>query len=220
MARPKSDQIPIGQIKWTTKLTCDTLDWKFCYSLSDKCKKEARASFFQYQIPHRTIMTDKKIHQFNLRKKRSLRCVSRSGNHITSLIWLPYGDEFLARNWKMLSQNFTSTIYLDKISVLIGNPRNEHVVNALMIITKHEIFNVSVKALLSILDIWSQYLKSTYKLRFIWVQSRTSWPKCLENGLPFTMFWYLCKNQIHILCMLFVKRTIYANGTINYKKTV
>ena len=120
--------------------------------------------------------------------QRSLRCMSRSGNYITCLIWLPYGDKFLARNWKMLSQNFTSTIYLDKISVLIGNPRNEHIVNALMIITKHEIFNVSVKALLSILDIWSQYLKSTYKLRFIWVQSRTSWPKCLEKGLPFTMF--------------------------------
>ena len=60
--------IPIGQQKWITNLNLtENEDWKYLYNLAENCKLNATTIFFQYQMLHRTIMTNRKLCQFNLR---------------------------------------------------------------------------------------------------------------------------------------------------------
>ena len=59
--------IPIGQFKWSIELTPQQIDWNFCYNMTHKLKLNARTKFFHYQVLHRTVMTNRKLHQFNLR---------------------------------------------------------------------------------------------------------------------------------------------------------
>ena len=63
----KGDQ-PIGQIRWTEKLELplDT-NLNTLYDMGEKCKLNIRSKFFQYQVLNRSIMTNRKLFQFNMR---------------------------------------------------------------------------------------------------------------------------------------------------------
>ena len=67
----------------------------------------------------------------------------------------------MSYNW--LSQNLTSTIHLDKTSVLLGNTRNEYIVNALIITTKHEIYKCKCKETIINMIQLKMYLKGKWK---------------------------------------------------------
>ena len=64
----RNQDIPIGQSKWIEKLVIrDDTNWKSLYTMADKCKLNIRSKFFQYQVLHRTIITNRKLLQFNMR---------------------------------------------------------------------------------------------------------------------------------------------------------
>ena len=44
-----------------------------------------------------------------------------------------------------LATKLTCTLHFDKTSLLLGNPNNDHIINTLIMITKHEIFNAKCK---------------------------------------------------------------------------
>ena len=50
---------PTAQHKWDLEYGVN--GWKFLYQLSHKCKFNARIIYFQYQILHRSLVTDKKL---------------------------------------------------------------------------------------------------------------------------------------------------------------
>ena len=56
---------PTAQDKWDLEYGVN--DWKFLYQLSHKCKFNARIIYFQYQILHRSLVTNKKLEQFGIR---------------------------------------------------------------------------------------------------------------------------------------------------------
>ena len=64
----RNKNIPIGQNKWNEKLELDNeTNWKPLYTMADKCKLNIRSKYFQYQVLHRTIVTNRKLLQFNMR---------------------------------------------------------------------------------------------------------------------------------------------------------
>ena len=135
------DHVPIGQQKWVAELALtETEDWCFLYALPTACKLNPNTIFFQFQILHRTIMTNKKLHQFNLRENELCdECHSIEDiSHLffdcptITILWNSI------KNW--LNNNTNQTNYFDKKSILLGNRNNEPIINTLIIITKHEIY--------------------------------------------------------------------------------
>ena len=100
----------------------------------------ARTRFFHFQTMHRTVMTNKKLYQFNMRDN-ALCDVCQEQETISHLLYECPNIRIL---WQELQEwlgiNLTSTLHFDKTSVLLGNQNNEHITNTLIIITKHEIF--------------------------------------------------------------------------------
>ena len=156
----KSKKTPIGQTKWDIEFTHDNaLEWKFFYNISYKCKLDPRTRFFNYQVLHRSLMNNTKLHQFNLRNDDQCDTCGATETipHLlydcqnATNIWHELG------NW--LSKYLSSTIHLDKISVLLGNTRNEYIVNALIITRRYEIYKCKCKDTI----IYMLQLKNVFK---------------------------------------------------------
>ena len=140
-----SSTVPIRRTKWDDELDNNQPEnWKFRHTLPPKCKIDAHTRFSHFQVVHRTPMTNKKLHQFNLRNNNL--CTSCKTKTISHLL---YECNKVNDLWQEIQtwmvNNFTSTIYLDKKSVLIGNAKNEPIINTLSMIAKHEIFKSKCK---------------------------------------------------------------------------
>ena len=58
---------PISQQRWSEELNiAEEINWPFSYMLPFKCRLNARIKYFQYQINHRSLITNKKLFQFEL----------------------------------------------------------------------------------------------------------------------------------------------------------
>ena len=59
--------VPKGQVKWSEELNLhiDT-NWEPIYSRAQKCNLNARIKFFNYQILHRSLATNKKLMVFGI----------------------------------------------------------------------------------------------------------------------------------------------------------
>ena len=61
------DDIPISQTRWNEEYdNAINIDWAFSFALPFRCRLNARVKYFQYQVLHRTLITNKNLHQFNL----------------------------------------------------------------------------------------------------------------------------------------------------------
>ena len=49
---------PLGQQKWEIELEKNNLDWKFLYCVTTNCKMNIRSKYFQFQILHRSRVTN------------------------------------------------------------------------------------------------------------------------------------------------------------------
>ena len=57
----------IGQSRWITELALDSeIKWDKLFTMAKQCNSNANVKFFNYQISHRTLLTNKKLHQFIL----------------------------------------------------------------------------------------------------------------------------------------------------------
>ena len=64
---------PPGQVKWEVELGIrNEEDWKCLYRIPIKCKLNARSRYLQFQILHRTLVTNRKLLQFGI--KDSEKC--------------------------------------------------------------------------------------------------------------------------------------------------
>ena len=136
---------PIGQFKWAVELVPQRIDSNFCYTIAYKYKLNARTQFFHYQVLHRTVMTNKKFYQFNLRPNDQCD-VCKVTDTISHLLYHCHNAiELWHQLFTWLGRNLNSTFYTDLPSTLLGNPENETSVNVLFLMTKEEIFKSRCK---------------------------------------------------------------------------
>ena len=152
--------IPIGQQKWITDLNLtENEDWKYLCNLAKNCKLYASTIFFQYQMLHRTIMTDRKLCQFNLRPNE-LCDDCQVPEDISHLFFnCPEANIVWTRVQTWLIDNTNMNINFNKKAILLGDKNNETVINTIILITKHEIYKKKWKARFLNLN----YLKNLFK---------------------------------------------------------
>ena len=136
----------IGQVKWNEELgEIDKSVWRSLYLTSDKCKINIRSKYFQYQVLHRSIMTNRKLYQFNLRDNE----VCDHCGEVETISHLLYNCEHVQQIWNQTIEWLTplvrEEIYHDKQSIILGNTKNTILVNYVFIILKHEIYKFKWK---------------------------------------------------------------------------
>ena len=136
----------VGQLKWNEELgEIDKSVWRSLYLTSDKCKINIRSKYFQYQVLHRSIMTNRKLYQFNLRDNE----VCDHCGEVETISHLLYNCEHVQQIWNQTIQWLTplvrEEIYHDKQSIILGNTKNTILVNYVFIILKHEIYKFKWK---------------------------------------------------------------------------
>ena len=136
----RDDAKSLGQNKWVIKLENNYLNWKYLYKLSTQCKLNARSKYFQFQILHRSLITNKKLHQFKIRDNE---LCDKCGNieNISHLLYECIGTRDLwtkLETW--LNSIMAKPVKTDLNSILLGNPDNKLIINYVFIICKHEIY--------------------------------------------------------------------------------
>ena len=133
-------EIP-SQTKWVNEPNMDPIDsWKPLYLLPIQSKLNARCKYFQFQILHRTLVTNRKLKMFNIRDDE----ICDNCHEVETISHLLF-ECHVARNiWReiqiWLSRISPNTFFLDKKSVLLGNTRNEIIINYIITLTKHELY--------------------------------------------------------------------------------
>ena len=110
------------------------------FLIPKQCKVNSRIICFQFQIIHRSLITNKKLFTFGLRDNENCELcnIPESINHL--LYDCPNAREIWTDLEHWLRTVIRSTIYMDIVSILLGNPRNEVVINCILLIVKHEIY--------------------------------------------------------------------------------
>ena len=125
-----NELMPIGQQKWWTELNM-TMDHNWnSYSLSKVCKPDPKTRYFNFQVLHRTTVTDRKLLQFNI--KYNDRC--DAFQEVETIFHLLYECPTSKVTWNSLEQWFLQDLKkekMDKQSILLGEQNNEAFVNAL-----------------------------------------------------------------------------------------
>ena len=136
----------IGQVKWNEEVgEIDKSDWRSLYQMADKCKINVRSKYFQFQLLHRTIMTNRKLYQFNLRDNEECDYCGE----VETISHLLYNCKYIQQIWNLTIEWLTplvrDEIYQDKQSILLGNSKNTILINYVFIILKHEIYKFKWK---------------------------------------------------------------------------
>ena len=133
--------LPKGPEKWTLEFAqLDPNIWNKIFLIPKQCKVNSRIIYFQFQIIHRSLITNKKLFTFGLRDNENCELcnIPESINHL--LYDCPNAREIWTDLEYWLRTVIRSTIYMDILSILLGNPRNEVVINCILLIVKHEIY--------------------------------------------------------------------------------
>ena len=132
---------PLSQTRWIEEYNnAINIDWAFSYALPFKCRLNARVKYFQYQVVHRTLITNKKLYQFNLLDHNTCdNC-----NEIETIRHLLFECNSVKKLWrdigKWIKDRIKSKINTDTFFILLGHPKHKYLVNYIIIVVKHEIF--------------------------------------------------------------------------------
>ena len=137
------DEEPVlpGKTKWINELNLDpTESWKPLFLLPIQSKINVRCKYFQFQIMHRTLITNRKLKQFGIRENE----LCDECNEVETISHLLYECNRATEIWQTLRIWLESispnTMYFDKKSILLGNNKNEIIINYIIMITKHELY--------------------------------------------------------------------------------
>ena len=132
---------PIGQTKWMAELQNEeNLNWSYLYSLPFKCRINARTKYFQYQILHRTLITNKKLHQFGLVPSDKCNFCGELETISHLLYECPEVKNLWEQMIKWIKNSTRDKTLNDKVSILLGNNDNKLITNLIILITKHTIY--------------------------------------------------------------------------------
>ena len=137
----KQETIPKGQEKWCTKLlNPHVIEWDKIYNIARMCKMNSRIVYFQYQVLHRSLITNKKLQQFGIRDNNVCDNCDEEETIIHLLINCPVAVTIWREISQWLHRTLNSEIHLETNDILLGNPKNETVTNCVILIVKHEIY--------------------------------------------------------------------------------
>ena len=149
-----------NEVKWTTELVpIIDINWSALYTLTKKCKVNAHTKYFHYQILHRSMITNKKLFLFRIKDNESCdRCPN-----LETIIHLLHTCPVVHNLWNellvWLNRKLNITIYWDVISLILGNPQNDTLVNTIFLLTKHETFKSKCKNRISTIEYMKRILK-------------------------------------------------------------
>ena len=132
---------PISQQRWSEELNiAEEINWPFSYMLPFKCRLNARIKYFQYQINHRSLITNKKLFQFELIDHEECdKC-----NEVETIQHLLVECDTLTNLWdnvhRWLRERVIRRLITDTVSIILGNEENKHLANYIIIVVKHEIY--------------------------------------------------------------------------------
>ena len=178
--------LPKGQIKWKEEFNLgDDCNWKYLYTLSNTCKLNARIMYFQFQILHRTLITNKKLYQFNI--KESDHC--EHCDETDTIVHLLYECRRIGDLWNdvetWLNTVLTKPVKMDLPSIILGNNGNEYITNQILTVVKHEIYKSKwTKSSISLIKI-QKILKSQMELDIYIATIKNSLPKTLGKWSGF-----------------------------------
>ena len=140
-SKNNTEFVPKGQEKWSLEFVpTEVPNWKKIHLITKVCKMNARTIYFQYQITHRSLVTNRKLFMFGLRDNENCE-ICDTPETITHLL---YDCTNAQKIWtdisRWLRNILRSDVHLDKLSILLGNPRNEILTNCIILIVKHEIY--------------------------------------------------------------------------------
>ena len=135
------DIIPTGQEKWSQEIdNPHTIDWPKIYTLAKLCKVNARIIFFQFQIIHRSLITNRKLFQFGIKDSDNCNVCDTTETISHLLLECPSVRAIWTELQQWLERSLNTTIYISATDILLGNPRNDPVTTCILLITKHEIY--------------------------------------------------------------------------------
>ena len=99
-----------------------------------------RCIYFQLQVIHHTLITNRKLKLFNIKDSELCdKC-----ENIETISHLLYECQETRMLWETIQNWITgispNSTFFDKKSILLGNSKNETIVNNIIMITKHEIY--------------------------------------------------------------------------------
>ena len=136
-----NNSIPKGQEKWSEELHLHMVtNWEKIYSRTQKCNLSARIKFFNYQVLHRSLATNKKLYVFGIADNNLCdKC-----GEIETITHLLCECNLITDLWQDIEQwmtiNLRETIQLTNESILLGDNTISIIANYIIIVTKHEIF--------------------------------------------------------------------------------
>ena len=177
-------QLP-GKTKWIAELGLDEDEsWKKLFLLPIQSKINVRCKYFQFQILHRSLVTNRKLKQFGIRENESCDNCDETET-ITHLLYdCPKATEIWQAVIRWLERISPNTMYFDKTSVLLGNTKNEVIINYIILTTKHEIYKSKWKKTKLTLTKLKHIFKNQMDLEIYIGTVKNSLPKVLGKWSP------------------------------------
>ena len=147
--------VPKGQLKWSEELNLhvDT-NWELIYARAQKCNLNARIKFFNYQILHRSLATNKKLMVFGITDNNQCDKCGITETIVHLLCECPSTNDLWRRLEQWMTINLRESVYLTNETILLGDNKISVIANYIIIVTKHEIFKSKwTKKNIQIIDI-------------------------------------------------------------------
>ena len=110
------------------------------YKMPYTCRVDMKTCYLQFQILHRSIITNKKLKQVNLRDNDLCDLCNNQEDIAHVQYDCQESTNTLIGLERCLSGKITTELHFDKISILLGHVKNEPIINTLILITKYEIY--------------------------------------------------------------------------------
>ena len=119
-----------GLLKWTEELAMNSeTNWQHIYTIPKKCNVNARIRFFQYQVLHRSLLTNRKLSLFNLIDTE----IWDNCDKVETVTHLLLECQQLDNLWRgiegWIHLNINEKVIFNKRSILLGSPENSTIVN-------------------------------------------------------------------------------------------
>ena len=133
--------MPRGPEKWSLEFpNLVPFQWKKIHNIPRQCKMNARIVYFQYQITHRSLVTNQKLRMFGIKDNENCETCGIPET-ITHLLYdCPFAYDIWVSVERWVRNSVHSEVHMDKTSILLCNPLNEIVTNCIILIVKHEIY--------------------------------------------------------------------------------
>ena len=132
---------PIGQLRWEEKLdNPEGMDWEFSYMLPLRCKLNANIRYFQYQILNRSLITNRKLCQFQILDNENCDHCGEVETICHLLLECNRVQILWTKISKWLSSRTGKKIDLSIENILLGNNNLNYITNYVIIVTKNEIY--------------------------------------------------------------------------------